>query len=906
MAQYIRKTVVIGLGGSGLKAIQHLKHKLQAQYGTIPICYKFLAFDTADQESLAIDGSDVTLPAGEFYRLSVTDPATYLQFNSRVREWFPANVPKRDLVDGAGQIRALGRLGLYFHAEDIYNRLYSIMEDVNNYKVGLIDSDKFEINNPDRLVLLVGSLAGGTGSGTLIELGAVIKTLLMPREKVIGMFLLPEGFVALPGCDRVMGNAYAALKEIDHSMSRSASEIGSFKFGDRNIETKYSPFDRILLISNAAQETRYVFDSLDSLTELLATGVLVASGAAGKKDKDIWDNLNHQLKSQGKWLGRPANYASFGLSELIYDRDVTIRNVKSRVALQVIEQIVSGEGRLDAQSQVDKLVDKLHIREEDPFNEVIDRILSSKDIFSPSAPDPTTENMMSLIKRRKLIVNDEHFRLQEAAKNKVETLSDELLGTLDQDLREFVRDHANLHGLGRILQGLASRANEYKAMMTNERIDFEKNLNNIEAGYDSILQDAQRASKRFFGGSKAREEVIDAFLNHVRNHLHVVMEIERRKAAAEIFQVIYNSSTSWQTQVENFQQNAKSLTLSFNETISRGISSSRSMKPFVKYVSYPATRFTTIPSDLGQFSAWLNEAKGKELHDLLAQPSSELKQTLFEFADQLDIVSEIRKATVEDVLREYSKDRMWEFIEDLNDMAAPLWQYNQAYTQGNLTHICIFATANPDSSVLQDKTHIRSLLNLPYEPSIVANGDPLRLLCFKIEAQAPAYALNRIARYKEQYSIGEDGCTYHIGTDFSKADDLMPLVEDVESRRYWSVGFADVFNLLVKSGTGTYYVRSKVKGRATEDYLVKLEAAGRVAAMKSFVANRELVEEMEKEVNAVVDRLGTMEVARQLREYRARLIDGIASQKTKPEYQDLLNEEIQDIDGFVEQLESWV
>jgi hypothetical protein len=92
MSYRVRKTLVIGLGGTGLRSVQRMKEKYHEVYGTdnIPTT-EFLVFDTADKKPLpTANGQDIELQPNEFQKLETTDPKKSFASIPKCKTGFPA------------------------------------------------------------------------------------------------------------------------------------------------------------------------------------------------------------------------------------------------------------------------------------------------------------------------------------------------------------------------------------------------------------------------------------------------------------------------------------------------------------------------------------------------------------------------------------------------------------------------------------------------------------------------------------------------------------------------------------------------------------------------------------------------------------------------------------------------
>ena len=117
-----RPTVVIGLGGTGYGVVLKLKKRFIDVYGSVPEIIRFLSIDTTENiqsREKSPDGKTVALEPNEIYPISVADPGRIIIGNDHIKEWWPKEIPSHGIVNGAGQIRARGRLALFAKVGDI-------------------------------------------------------------------------------------------------------------------------------------------------------------------------------------------------------------------------------------------------------------------------------------------------------------------------------------------------------------------------------------------------------------------------------------------------------------------------------------------------------------------------------------------------------------------------------------------------------------------------------------------------------------------------------------------------------------------------------------------------------------------------------------------------------------------
>ena len=172
-----RPTVVIGLGGTGHGAILKLKRRFINAYGSVPPIIRFLSIDTTENvehSEHSDDGRVVTLePGSERHVISVANPGSYVNGSyDYIEAWWPPNIPVQAITAGAGQVRARGRLALFARSRNIFSAVNKAIDDVRQIKnQKLAYREEFRVSDRGGVeVYIVGSLAGGTGSGTFLDL----------------------------------------------------------------------------------------------------------------------------------------------------------------------------------------------------------------------------------------------------------------------------------------------------------------------------------------------------------------------------------------------------------------------------------------------------------------------------------------------------------------------------------------------------------------------------------------------------------------------------------------------------------------------------------------------------------------------------------------------------------------
>lgn len=237
--------LVIGLGGSGVWTLLHVKKMLMDTYdNTVPASVSLAAFDT---EKKALDyrlgnSDDAVREKGMGTGAVKLDPAEFSFIGGdafdwaremergdanashpywHVRRWFLTERFLKDLPrstwqldQGAGQFRQFGRLAMF---RDVQAPGSSALAAVIDVRLRSLLQSAAGSTIP---VVITGSIVGGTGSGFFIDLAHLVRRVAAitgVKVNVRGFFYTPEAFQrTLNGQEMVPAKprAFAALREL--------------------------------------------------------------------------------------------------------------------------------------------------------------------------------------------------------------------------------------------------------------------------------------------------------------------------------------------------------------------------------------------------------------------------------------------------------------------------------------------------------------------------------------------------------------------------------------------------------------------------------------------------------------------------------------------------------------------
>ena len=322
----MRPTLILALGGVGLRAATYLKAYLSLRFGLpLPRKLRLLNFDTArDPFSVSIgnrviqleEGSELSIlsdvPVGSIIKNLDHHPAIRERLGDVIH-----NLPARVLREGAKSSRPLGLLSLYWHFADVHEELSkAIWHLVGRDTAADGGRAQHGLN-----VFIIGGTGGGSGSPLLIESAYLIRALCddlgIQSEfcHITGIGLLPQAYVGIHN-PAIYPNAGAFLKELNHAMTH-----GNFQSrypGNRTIAVREAPFD-IFYVLDGVSERGQTWAGLEQVTAVCAQAVFLQMvSQLGRSGDNAFDNLTSVLSGQtddgfGTFLG------SFGLGYLTFE-----------------------------------------------------------------------------------------------------------------------------------------------------------------------------------------------------------------------------------------------------------------------------------------------------------------------------------------------------------------------------------------------------------------------------------------------------------------------------------------------------------------------------------------------------------------------------------------------------------
>jgi arsenate reductase-like glutaredoxin family protein len=321
-------TIIIGVGGLGSNIVDAIKGKMPNKEDRKDVAFLVLDTDINWMEKLKHVESTEQLQTSISQTVGVYLSTLKMQGDYEFDLWFDSTskeILSKDVVNGAGQIRQVSKLA--FDGSMKSGNINKITSSL--HKLTLQDtSGKIK----GVRVVIVGSLAGGTGSGIFQQVAFLTRSILnengVSTVLVLGFFMLGG---VLEGCgsitkmkekNNIFANTYASFKELSSFTLATSSKGGSKNIPSlKNLDFQFHPTKKIENISDLTQPFDYyhIYDhknvagknlsELDEYKDVITNTIFayifspISDGAFSKLDNQIIEIINSNGLSRVKGSG---------------------------------------------------------------------------------------------------------------------------------------------------------------------------------------------------------------------------------------------------------------------------------------------------------------------------------------------------------------------------------------------------------------------------------------------------------------------------------------------------------------------------------------------------------------------------------------------------------------------------
>lgn len=345
-------TLIIGVGGTGIKTLRFLKRELSVHKGALDNI-KILGIDT-DNTEISKYTNVAEFEDDEFIVLDAEEAKTIVEqidetasdddnsLEHTVSEFLPNTNPENgyqgihgDVIKslhgnyGAGQYRRTGRLLVYSNVNQGSN-LKSKLQNINSELLSQVKKIEQELagNSTDFSqiqVYFVSSASGGSGAGMLIDLVALVRSIFGKKITVALSLVLPGELLDkaqhnnVTNFEQTRGISYGLITEIEQFYGKKVDKY-TFKFGEN--ESEYFNYlrgdafiDSVLLLGQKNQKGSSLNEYIDLCEATSALIYSLTNSGIGKNHNA--SKINNMAAGGNEFQKEhPAIYKSFGVTTL--------------------------------------------------------------------------------------------------------------------------------------------------------------------------------------------------------------------------------------------------------------------------------------------------------------------------------------------------------------------------------------------------------------------------------------------------------------------------------------------------------------------------------------------------------------------------------------------------------------
>jgi len=909
-ATLCRPTVLLGLGGTGHDLLLQVKKRLIERFGKVPPCISLLSIDTTEPDRSVLqtsDGRAVELdPVAERFVIQTKNWKYHVySANEHIAQWWPPNTADSAMTAGATQIRPRGRLAFFAKYADIIRMLKKIASRVTN-DLNLDKLDDLGIRLSDRLgvdVYILSSLAGGTGSGMLLDVAFNIRRHYDFTTSITGVLVLPRVFNQYPGI-RQNSNTYATLKEIEFFTKIRPGQSFTIDYGgDNSVTVMRPPFDTTFLVDSINEQGSLV--PRDDLFSIVGEGVylLMASRFDTEISNDL-DNIEGTLRARGPIRARSVAYCSFGVAAL------------------TINQAAEAKGALvSALGLVEQLLDYYQAgeAEEAPIDfvphAVIDNLLSSAQRLQGS-PIDVSLSVLAVPKERGRILSDLKARYDRRRREiegsvaiAVHDAEATALAEVNRRGREWwLGRTGSLGGWGKIAR---------RAPASIEDLDFRINVLKQEAaekgrmlgqlrgkgeGVRSQIEQATEPKRYLFQG---RLFTIGGLIRRMSylfsGELTAYCELEARRAAIRLLEAAKESLREYE---RSAREVISKLEVAKYSLMSHGAEMGHEeTRNLFEYTIHPSKQ--TVEVSLSMFIEWFNGQYGS-FEALKSRSSEEITQLIYSFV--VDGRTRRQNGTIEAALTKGGEEATKLILNRFFDLASPLWSLDESeipLTYDTILEISCYGVFDAEKYPLKELHE--SGLESRSVPRFASLFQHDRITLFRVKAGVPLFALGGLEELEKAYYQQTHRATCHADARWQSFPDLIParnkaMFHEVRSMNllWFVVALASSpFGIFVEEG-GFYFSQAE---KPAEPRTLLGDSFS--SAFSKFSKSKRLVKRVEKKVREAINVTPEWEVREALETQLTLLREGRMGRWKGFEETGLLETAILMLDEFMEKPSSF-
>jgi len=504
-------TILIGLGSTGLHVLQEVQKFYYDTYRTAnkPDNTEYLYIETNESEK------PKSTPIGNnihrvFINLEdIGEMVEFIKKSCNNPTWLPDSKIVINSGEGAGGMRSCGRLALWgkHHQGNNFTNTYDAIHGAYSRVENIANNDE---EKSKTTVFITGSLTGGTGSGTFIDIAYIVRDIIPNIKNLYGLFLIPNRPKNLFGEEVRLGNTYGAFKDLEHFNKIETVYNEKWPSGYlKNFEVP--PFQLVQFISRDYQDGSPAISSLGGLIKM--AGMFLFLNIAGIYEK----RANRLVDGFGN--SRIGKYGTFGLSAIQFPKDQIQEFISVESSIELIKRLINNSNyysggqergiiRASIKQEISVVWDKILERAFSSLNVVKNDLLIEieKDVLRINRNEIKGSSIDYIISMFTSERNDNFYALvsnnyNSSARNQI---IDEIYNVVDTSLQSTQSLYYTKYVLEDITEAIERTLNYWKSIgLSSQPKNWDNELrklalNTSQKTYKSILEQNNVLKDRLF------------------------------------------------------------------------------------------------------------------------------------------------------------------------------------------------------------------------------------------------------------------------------------------------------------------------------------------------------------------------------------------------------------------------
>ena len=838
MAQHvIKRTLYVGLGGTGMAALLNTKKMFVDTYGEVPPMIGFLGLDTdggAYNKFLLSKKSPsgrVVLEQSEQLPITVEKAMEIYNYDEENLGWLPKDNLKylTSMTLGAGQVRSNGRFAFTVNRDKIVMRVRTILDKISNAIHD--ESKKYRPSDGDDVeIAIVFSVCGGTGCGTFINTAYLLKE-VAPSCKISGYAVLPNVFRSMlkgAGAARITPNAYGAIRDLDYLMSLTGTpDCPRFDIQYLDCVKSFNirPFDAVFFIDNR-NVSGAVYSNLDKLTEMISLALVTSSGALASESASVSDNVSKEISEGNFNVDDKVAWASgMGACDLTISHDTLEEIYSLKSAQYLVDQMSASTEDSDALART--WIDSAKIRENDGNDQLIDRLI----------PDYMADGVLDIDRESPQVMIDAYMLGQKVDQTKLNERESQIyaetIASFDKYIGDILARDGGLKTASNVITHIINQVDIMLDEMKAEHGEFTKLMTADEAAYKTAVEDLNKYMGKLFKRESAIQQYCDDAAEAVKKYVTDLKEDARRVTAITFFSKLKVHLSEGDHRVDNLGEKLNSVYKLLSREVSRIENRKQEEQDNTSFTidltSKCINKLTLNKGQLSVTSLAANLPGG--IAGLACLECDDIYNRIVYYTAALSSTQEFSGFTIDDVFANLSEEEFIDVIQSAIRKSAPLFRFDyhgrrpaaRGVTGPN--DIYYIGVPNKDNNRLmknnsQQVPYFESCIKGDPNIQFASIGLPDRVIISRQLGVVPAYTIDGLSDYEAAYT--EEKCKCYIDEDlnlrmeqtgFTMKPQRAADNREADQLELWIL--ACIFNL-IRNEKGQYQIKCS-KGKMLDD-----------------------------------------------------------------------------------------